>query len=67
MNKEIPIPPKFPECRVEFRGRFYSESEFKTYKASSKYKWDIFWDKFLVIMLLASIVGVYITMIIVKL
>ncbi len=37
--------PQPPENQVGFMGRYYSESEFKAYKASSKYKWDMFWRR----------------------
>lgn len=45
MNKAAEIP-KFPEGRIEFKGKFYSESEFKIYENSSKYKWSMFWGTF---------------------
>ena len=64
MNK--PEEPKFPECRVEFRGKFYSESEFEAYEASPKYKWDNFLYKLMGIMLMASIAAAFIGTIIVK-
>lgn len=66
-KRKILIPPKFPESEIEFRGEFYSVSEFEIYKASSKYKWDNFWNGFIAVMLLVSIVSVYVTIIIVKL
>lgn len=45
MGKNIKMP-KRPECRVEFHGRFYTESEFEIYKKSNVYKWSMFWGTF---------------------
>lgn len=62
----IPKPPKFPEHQIEFNGKFYSESEFKAYEASPKYKRDMFWNATLCWVLIGSIAMAFIATILMK-
>lgn len=58
--------PEPPENRIEFLGRSYTKSEFKAYKNSSEYKWDMFWGRVQFWMIIITIPLVLLSLMFIK-